>query len=146
MGDGHHDSVAMVPDGVERSIRTVHAVKTFQRAVVIARQAGDAAQLDGLGPGFAAVGGAREYKIAGAERELRPSDIKIAGMRACGVGDHPRLILKRNSWRGLMPDHRDCVRLPGLAAIERAADENSVAGCALGPIVVRAELVKRDVA
>ena len=48
MGDGHHDAVAIVPDGVERAIRANHAVKAFQSAIVIARQAGDAAQLDRL--------------------------------------------------------------------------------------------------
>ena len=48
MGRSHHDAITLVPDRIKRAIRAHHAVKAFQRAVIIARQTGDAAQLDGL--------------------------------------------------------------------------------------------------
>src|SRR5438270_1500661 len=55
VGNGHHDAVAVVPDGIERAVRTDNAMKTLQSAVVIARQAGDAVELDRLRPALAAV-------------------------------------------------------------------------------------------
>src|SRR5882724_1194579 len=38
-----------------------------------------------------------------------------------------------------------CIMLPRLAAIERAADEDAIASCALRPVIRGAELVKSDV-
>src|SRR6185312_4388317 len=53
--DGHHNSVASVPDHVESSIRAHDPVETFQGAVIITRQSGRRVQLDWLGPGLAAI-------------------------------------------------------------------------------------------
>src|SRR5258707_5755103 len=58
MGDGHHDAVTSVPDGVERAIGSDHAVKALQRAIVVARKSGNAVQFYRTGPGDAAIGGA----------------------------------------------------------------------------------------
>src|SRR5215831_17917281 len=83
--DGHHDAIAIVPDCVQRAVWTDDAVKTFQRAVVVTRQTGNAAQLDGLRPRPAVIRGAREHKVACSKSELSPADIKIAGVRPAGV-------------------------------------------------------------
>src|SRR5258708_6682424 len=49
VGNGHHDSVAVVPDGVKSSVRPHHALKTFQPALVVARPATGAAGASGVG-------------------------------------------------------------------------------------------------
>ena len=97
MRRGHHDAVTRVPDGIKRAIGANYAVKTFQRAVIIARQAGNAAQIDGTGPRNAIIRGAGEHEFTGCKSEVRPSDIQIAGMRAGGVCHDPGLVFKRNA-------------------------------------------------
>ena len=63
---------------------------------------------------------------------MRPADVKIACVRATGVRDHPGFVFKGNAGSGFVGDDGDGVRLPGLAAIERAADKMPlrVAPCA----------------
>src|SRR6185312_943316 len=84
-GNGHHDSIAVVPDCVQYAVRADYAVKTFQRAIVIARQTGNAVQLDWLRPCLAAIRGARKHKVACGKSELGPANIKIAGVGSAGV-------------------------------------------------------------
>src|SRR5437660_12154254 len=104
-------------------------MEPFERAVIVARQPGDAAQLDGLRPGEPAIGGSRKQQIAGSERELGPAYVQVAGMWPGGVGHHPWLVFKRNPGRGIVGDHRNGLALPRLATIERSPDVNAVPTC-----------------
>ena len=63
-----------------------------------------------------------------------------------GVGDDVGFVFEGNAGVAGMGDHRDRIFFPGLAAIERAAHEDAVAGGVVGPVVDRAQLVEGDVA
>src|SRR5438552_2007925 len=63
------------------------------------------------------------------------------------VGGHDRgLVLKGNAGSRVMGDHDSGTRFPGMSTIGRAADEDSIAGCAMGPILAGTQLVESDVA
>src|SRR5262249_15325872 len=70
VGDGHHDAVTVVPDGVKSSVGSDHSVEAFESAVVVAGQSGCAIEPDRWRPALATIGGARKQKLAGGEREL----------------------------------------------------------------------------
>src|SRR5205807_607085 len=147
MGYRHHDAIPVGPDGIESSIGRNHSMKAFESAVVIAWQAGNAAEREGLGPCFAAIGRAREQKFTGAQSESGPTDIQVAFVRVADrIGNDIGLVFKRNSRSSFVGDHWNCIGLPCLAAIERAPDEDAVASSAVGPILAGAKLVKGDVA
>src|SRR5258708_12838361 len=143
--DGHHDSVAVGPDGVERAVGRGHGVKAFEGAVVVAGQPRDAAQLNGLRPRKTAVGRAREKKVAGGEGELRPADIEVARMRPGGGGHYPGLVLEGDSGGGIVREDRDRFWLPRLASAKRPADGNSLSRPVVRPAVCPPPLLESSV-
>src|SRR5437588_11235809 len=63
------------------------------------------------------------------------------------VGGHNGgLVFKGNTRSRVMGDHDSGTRFPGMSTIGRAADEDSIAGCAMGPVLAGAQLVESDIA
>src|SRR5205085_666938 len=64
-----------------------------------------------------------------------------------GAGGYDRrLVFKGDARSRVVGNHDSGTRFPGMSTIGRAADEDSIAGCAMGPVLARAQLVKSDIA
>ena len=63
-----------------------------------------------------------------------------------GIGDDVWFVFERNVGVARVRDHDAGVLVPGLAAVERAPDENAIAGGTVRPVIFRTQFVERDVA
>src|ERR1700735_477737 len=100
-----------------------------------------------LRPGLAIVGRSRQNDLRVSNPPTRPANVEIAGVTALRVVcDDVGFVLERNAGLAGLFGDRNVIRLPGFAAVERAAHENSIAGGAMCPVVKGAEFVESDVA
>src|SRR5215472_6773759 len=86
---------------------------------------------------LSAVSGTSKQDDGLIELPLDPADVDVPGIGAMrlGVGEEARHVLPLNVRLVALPgSHRRGIFFPGLAAVERAANEDAVTSRAMGPI------------
>ena len=88
-----------------------------------------------------------QFFNASTSLQTDPADVEVPGVLRPGSISHDvRLVFEGDAGLGRMGDHDAGVFFPGLTAVERAPNEDAVAGGVVCPVIFRAQLVESDVA
>src|SRR5579863_1398693 len=142
-----HNVVILAPYCIQSPIGSDNAIKSLGRPVIIARQTRMRVYLDWIRPCFSVIGRSRKNHLRIRQAPSSPTYVQVAGVFAlCVVHNNIRLVLEWNSRSTRLFCHWDMVCFPGLPTIQRTSHKDTVAGCAMCPVVEGTELVKCDVA
>src|SRR5579875_706424 len=113
---------------VQRAMWANRAVKSFECAVVITRQAGPVVNFDRLGPGFSTIRRTAQHDERASQCPARPSDVQIAGIASMAViRNNVGLVFPWNGRKIWLAAHGNVVCFPRRATVKRAANIKPVA-------------------